>query len=188
MSALAILSIRAGGKSKAAAFCGWSGVGGRFIIECQVEHYNIHKYRVRCTVQAGQQVGYKPRSEYATEEEWQAAKSRQETLPKAAFQFGVKMADGRKSQSKLGKGKADQKINTELQKIQARLMTASVHPCCENNKHFVSFLWGPCATLRRVLCAQRLCSCGRACSCSTRSSCPAGPVGQEGRFLWEGLR
>jgi len=79
-------------------------------------------------------VGYKPRSEYATEEEWQAAKSRQETLPKAAFQFGVKMADGRKSQGKLGKGKTDQKINNELQKIQARAERAmrvrAAEHCC----------------------------------------------------------
>ncbi len=79
-------------------------------------------------------MGYKPRSEYATEEEWQAAKSRQETLPKAAFQFGVKMADGRKSQGKLGKGKTDQKINNELQKIQARAERAmrvrAAEHCC----------------------------------------------------------
>ena len=68
-------------------------------------------------------MGYKPRSEYATEEEWQAAKARQETLPKAAFQFGVKMADGRKAQGKLGKGKTDQKINNALQKIQARAIS-----------------------------------------------------------------
>lgn len=41
-------------------------------------------------------------------------------MPKAAFQFGVKMADGRKSHGKLGAGKqkSDQKESNELQKIQ----------------------------------------------------------------------
>ena len=82
-------------------------------------------------------MGYKPRSEYATEEEWQAAKARQETLPKAAFQFGVKMADGRKAQGKLGKGKTDQKINNELQKIQARAGTA----CLCLYAHSWAVLW-----------------------------------------------
>ena len=67
-------------------------------------------------------MGYKPRSEYATEEEWQAAKAKQETMPKAAFQFGVKVADGRRAQGKMGsqKQKGDQKMSNELQKIQVR--------------------------------------------------------------------
>lgn len=44
-------------------------------------------------------------------------------MPKAAFQFGVKMADGRRSQGKMGnqKQKGDQKVNNELQKIQVRM-------------------------------------------------------------------
>ncbi len=109
-------------------------------------------------------MGYKPRSEYATEEEWQAAKARQETLPKAAFQFGVKMADGRKSQSKLGKGKADQKINTELQKIQARALTADapdLHPPCSVNSFGVLCVGLPGAWQSPMLN-------GAACECRFR--------------------
>ena len=41
-------------------------------------------------------------------------------LPKAAFQFGVKAADGRKTGNKLGKAR-DNKLNTQLNKIQAIL-------------------------------------------------------------------
>ena len=73
-------------------------------------------------------MGYKSRAEYETEEEWQAAKSKQETMPKAAFQFGVKMADGRRAQGKMGnqKQKGDQKMSNELQKIQVRLHTRTL--------------------------------------------------------------
>lgn len=53
---------------------------------------------------------------YTTEEQWQAAKAKQETLPKAAFQFGQKMSDGRKAHNKLGKGK-DNKLKNELSSI-----------------------------------------------------------------------
>lgn len=53
---------------------------------------------------------------YTTEEQWEAAKAKQETLPKAAFQFGQKMSDGRKAHNKLGKGK-DNKLRNELTSI-----------------------------------------------------------------------
>ena len=56
------------------------------------------------------------RESYTTEEQWQQAKAKQETLPKAAFQFGQKMADGRKPSGKLGKGKED-KLKNELNSI-----------------------------------------------------------------------
>ena len=41
-------------------------------------------------------------------------------MPKAAFQFGVKAADGRKAGNKLGKAR-EGKINSQLNKIQSIL-------------------------------------------------------------------
>lgn len=72
------------------------------------------------------------RYEFQTEEEWQQYKETREQLPKAAFQFGVKRSDGRKSQKDLnasgatdGKRK-DQKLDTQLNKIE-RLLTDKGH-------------------------------------------------------------
>ena len=39
----------------------------------------------------------KSRYDFNTEEEWQKYKETREQMPKAAFQYGVKSADGRKS-------------------------------------------------------------------------------------------
>ncbi len=50
----------------------------------------------------------------------QEYKNSKEMLPKAAFQFGVKAADGRKAGNKLGKAR-DNKLNSQLNKIQAIL-------------------------------------------------------------------
>ncbi len=50
----------------------------------------------------------------------QEHKNSKEMLPKAAFQFGLKAADGRKAGNKLGKAK-DNKLNNQLNKIQAIL-------------------------------------------------------------------
>lgn len=50
----------------------------------------------------------------------QEYKNSKEMLPKAAFQFGVKAADGRKAGNKLGKAR-ENKLNTQLNKIQAIL-------------------------------------------------------------------
>ncbi len=44
-----------------------------------------------------------PRADFATDEEWTRYKEQKETLPRAAFQFGVKRADGRKSHKELEK-------------------------------------------------------------------------------------
>ncbi|KAK9810192.1 hypothetical protein WJX72_006465 [[Myrmecia] bisecta] len=62
----------------------------------------------------------KSRYDFDTEEQWQAYKGSKEAAPKAAFQFGIKMSDGRKAHKNLGKAK-DQKLNSELSKIQGIL-------------------------------------------------------------------
>ena len=47
------------------------------------------------------------RYDFNTEEEWQKYKETREQMPKAAFQFGVKMTDGRKAHKNLpGMGEA----------------------------------------------------------------------------------
>ena len=48
-----------------------------------------------------------------TEEEWATYNEQKEAMPKAAFQFGVKMQDGRKTR----KQNRDQKLNNELHQI-----------------------------------------------------------------------
>ena len=50
----------------------------------------------------------------------QAYKGSKEMAPKAAFQFGVKVAGGRKTHKDLNKGR-EQKEKTQLSKIQALL-------------------------------------------------------------------
>ncbi|XVF48826.1 hypothetical protein PTKIN_Ptkin03bG0219500 [Pterospermum kingtungense] len=51
--------------------------------------------------------------DFETEEEWATYNEQKEAMPKAAFQFGVKMQDGRKTR----KQNKDQKLNNELHKI-----------------------------------------------------------------------
>lgn len=53
------------------------------------------------------------RWDFETEEEWATYNEQKEAMPKAAFQFGVKMQDGRKTR----KQNKDQKITNELHKI-----------------------------------------------------------------------
>ncbi|CAN8287900.1 unnamed protein product [Cochlearia groenlandica] len=53
------------------------------------------------------------RWDFETEEEWAKYNEQKEAMPKAAFQFGVKMQDGRKTR----KQNRDQKLNNELNKI-----------------------------------------------------------------------
>lgn len=50
----------------------------------------------------------------------QEYKNSKEMMPKAAFQFGVKASDGRKTGNKLGKGR-DNKLTSQLHKIQGIL-------------------------------------------------------------------
>lgn len=53
------------------------------------------------------------RWDFETEEEWATYNEQKEAMPKAAFQFGVKMQDGRKTR----KQNRDQKLNNELHQI-----------------------------------------------------------------------
>eukprot|EP01024_Parvocaulis_polyphysoides_P017753 TRINITY_DN17837_c0_g1_i1.p1 TRINITY_DN17837_c0_g1~~TRINITY_DN17837_c0_g1_i1.p1 ORF type:complete len:145 (+),score=35.94 TRINITY_DN17837_c0_g1_i1:244-678(+) len=63
----------------------------------------------------------KSRYDFSTEEEWQRYKLKKEATPKAAFQFGQKMGDGRVNQKNLegqSQKKQNQKMKTELSKIE----------------------------------------------------------------------
>jgi IK cytokine len=53
------------------------------------------------------------RWDFETEEEWAKYNDQKEAMPKAAFQFGVKMQDGRKTR----KQNKDQKLSNDLHKI-----------------------------------------------------------------------
>lgn len=55
------------------------------------------------------------RWDFETEEEWEKYNEQKEAMPKAAFQFGVKMQDGRKTRKQ--NRDRDQKLNNELHQI-----------------------------------------------------------------------
>ncbi|KAL3642872.1 Smu-2 suppressor of mec-8 and unc-52 protein [Castilleja foliolosa] len=61
----------------------------------------------------GRAKGRLHRWDFETEEEWASYNEQKEAMPKAAFQFGVKMQDGRKTR----KQNRDQKITNDLHKI-----------------------------------------------------------------------
>ncbi|KAI4335154.1 hypothetical protein L6164_013826 [Bauhinia variegata] len=61
----------------------------------------------------GRAKGRLHRWDFETEEEWATYNEQKEAMPKAAFQFGVKMQDGRKTR----KQNKDQKLNNDLHKI-----------------------------------------------------------------------
>ncbi|CAK9159261.1 unnamed protein product [Ilex paraguariensis] len=61
----------------------------------------------------GRAKGRLHRWDFETEEEWATYNEQKEAMPKAAFQFGVKMQDGRKTR----KQNKDQKLTNELHKI-----------------------------------------------------------------------
>ncbi|KQJ89586.1 suppressor of mec-8 and unc-52 protein homolog 2 [Brachypodium distachyon] len=61
----------------------------------------------------GRAKGRLHRWDFETEEEWAKYNDQKEAMPKAAFQFGVKMQDGRKTR----KQNKDQKLNNDLHKI-----------------------------------------------------------------------
>ena len=48
-------------------------------------------------------------------------KSKKEAAPKAAFQLGVKVSDGRKGHKELGNKAKEQKFNNQLNQIQRKL-------------------------------------------------------------------
>ncbi len=54
------------------------------------------------------------RKDFASEEAWSSYNDKREAMPRAAFQFGVKMADGRKTRKNKDQ---TQKIESELKKI-----------------------------------------------------------------------
>ena len=59
------------------------------------------------------------RWDFDTPEEYADYMSRKEALPKAAFQYGVKMAEGRKTRGKVGSKNEKAKLNQEWSKISA---------------------------------------------------------------------
>uniref|UniRef100_A0A2P2L601 Suppressor of mec-8 and unc-52 protein homolog 2 n=2 Tax=Rhizophora mucronata TaxID=61149 RepID=A0A2P2L601_RHIMU len=61
----------------------------------------------------GRAKGRLHRWDFETEDEWAKYNEQKEAMPKAAFQFGVKMQDGRKTR----KQNRDQKLNNELHQI-----------------------------------------------------------------------
>lgn len=61
----------------------------------------------------GRAKGRLHRWDFETEEEWAKYNDQKEAMPKAAFQFGVKMQDGRKTR----KQNKDQKLSNDLHKI-----------------------------------------------------------------------
>ncbi|EPS66233.1 hypothetical protein M569_08542 [Genlisea aurea] len=61
----------------------------------------------------GRAKGRLHRWDFETEEEWAKYNEQKEAMPKAAFQFGVKMQDGRKTR----KQNRDQKLTNDLHKI-----------------------------------------------------------------------
>ncbi|KAJ9168101.1 hypothetical protein P3X46_019668 [Hevea brasiliensis] len=61
----------------------------------------------------GRAKGRLHRWDFETEEEWAKYNEQKEAMPKAAFQFGVKMQDGRKTR----KQNKDKKLNNELHQI-----------------------------------------------------------------------
>uniref|UniRef100_A0A0D3HRC3 RED-like N-terminal domain-containing protein n=1 Tax=Oryza barthii TaxID=65489 RepID=A0A0D3HRC3_9ORYZ len=61
----------------------------------------------------GRAKGRLHRWDFETEEEWAKYNDQKEAMPKAAFQFGVKMQDGRKTR----KQNMDQKLTNDLHKI-----------------------------------------------------------------------
>ncbi|KAF8032636.1 hypothetical protein BT93_D1532 [Corymbia citriodora subsp. variegata] len=61
----------------------------------------------------GRAKGRLHRWDFETEDEWATYNEQKEAMPKAAFQFGVKMQDGRKTR----KQNKDQKLTNELHKI-----------------------------------------------------------------------
>uniref|UniRef100_A0A0E0MCE5 RED-like N-terminal domain-containing protein n=1 Tax=Oryza punctata TaxID=4537 RepID=A0A0E0MCE5_ORYPU len=61
----------------------------------------------------GRAKGRLHRWDFETEEEWAKYNDQKEAMPKAAFQFGVKMQDGRKTR----KQNKDQKLTNDLHKI-----------------------------------------------------------------------
>ncbi|KAL3825482.1 hypothetical protein ACJIZ3_021511 [Penstemon smallii] len=76
----------------------------------------------------GRAKGRLHRWDFETEEEWATYNEQKEAMPKAAFQFGVKMQDGRKTR----KQNRDQKLTNDLHKIN-KILTRKKSEKGENN-------------------------------------------------------
>lgn len=68
---------------------------------------------------SGMKKGQVKRWDFDTPEEYNHYMSNKEALPKAAFQFGVKMAEGRAKGKKSGKKDGNAKLDRDLQRINA---------------------------------------------------------------------
>jgi IK cytokine len=67
----------------------------------------------------GNKKGPVGRWDFDTQEEYSDYMSKKEALPKAAFQYGLKMSDGRKTRRIPGKGKNEKaELDRQWQKIQ----------------------------------------------------------------------
>ncbi|KAJ7980518.1 suppressor of mec-8 and unc-52 protein-like 2 [Quillaja saponaria] len=82
----------------------------------------------------GRAKGRLHRWDFETEEEWATYNEQKEAMPKAAFQFGVKMQDGRKTR----KQNKDQKLTNELHKINKILARKKMEkePNGEGGNHY----------------------------------------------------
>ncbi|THG14452.1 hypothetical protein TEA_016299 [Camellia sinensis var. sinensis] len=85
-------------------------MGGRVEVIDMVEVKYLVLMEMKYSLQAK---GRLHRWDFETEEEWAKYNEQKEAMPKAAFQFGVKMQDGRKTR----KQNKDQKLTNELHKI-----------------------------------------------------------------------
>jgi len=70
----------------------------------------------------GSKKGKLKRWDFDDEEAWNAYNDQREAMPKAAFQFGVKMSDGRKTR----RNTKEKKINQDVQKINTILKQRAV--------------------------------------------------------------
>ncbi|KAK8950190.1 hypothetical protein KSP40_PGU001656 [Platanthera guangdongensis] len=81
----------------------------------------------------GRAKGRLHRWDFESEEEWAKYNEQKEAMPKAAFQFGVKMQDGRKTR----KQNKDQKLNNELHQINKLLARKKADKDgIEDGRHF----------------------------------------------------
>lgn len=66
----------------------------------------------------GKKKGPIGRWDFDTQEEYSQYMNNKEALPKAAFQYGVKMADGRRTRTKAKEKNEKQQLDREWNKIQ----------------------------------------------------------------------
>jgi len=67
----------------------------------------------------GNKRGPMSRFDFDTQEEYANYKSQQEAMPKAAYQYGMKVSDGRKTKGKIGQKNEKAKLDKEWNKISA---------------------------------------------------------------------